>query len=109
MVDEKGPHQFVMFQNPGPTWIDGIPYNEQPDFPKHVAFVNALHDAGQVILSGPFMKKAGGLAGELADGGMTVFKAADLEEATRIAEEDPTVKSGMLTVEVKMLWAPFHN
>ena len=32
MVDEKGPHHFVMFQNPGPKWIDGVPYNEQPEF-----------------------------------------------------------------------------
>ncbi|WP_221178357.1 YciI family protein, partial [Pseudomonas protegens] len=59
--------------------------------------------------SGPFMKKAGGLDGELEDGGMTIFKAADLDEATRIATHDPTVKSGMLNVEVKMFWVPFHT
>ncbi len=109
MIDENGFHHFVMFQNPGPKWIEGVPYNLQPEFSKYVEYVNALHDAGQVVLSGPFMKKAGGLAGELADGGMTIFKAADLEEATRIATEDPTVKSGMLSVEVKMFWIPFHD
>ena len=84
MVDEKAPHHFVMFQNPGPKWIAGVPYNEQPEFPKNVWFISALHDAGQVVLSGPLMMKAGGLTGELADGGMTIFKAADVEEASEI-------------------------
>jgi hypothetical protein len=40
---------------------------------------------------------------------MTIFKAADLAEATRIATDDPTVKSGMLDVEVRMFWVPFHD
>ena len=75
MVDENGPHYFVI-QNPGPKWIARVPYNQQPEFPKHFQYVSRLHDAGQVVLSGPFMKTAGGLAGELADGGMTIFKAA---------------------------------
>jgi uncharacterized protein YciI len=39
---------------------------------------------------------------------MTIFKAKDLAEATRIANDDPTVKSGLLNVEVKMMWVPFH-
>lgn len=49
------------------------------------------------------MEKAGGLTGVLADGGMTIFEAADLVEAQKIATDDPTAKSGMLNVEVKML------
>ncbi|WP_411880562.1 hypothetical protein [Polaromonas sp. YR568] len=40
---------------------------------------------------------------------MTIFKAADIEEATRIGNDDPTVQSGMLNVDVKMLWVPFHT
>ncbi len=68
-----------------------------------------MQNRGHTIMSGPFMEKAGGLNGVLAGGGMTIFKAADLTEATRIATDDPTVKSGMLAVEVKMLWVPFHE
>ncbi len=33
-------------------------------------------------------RTSGGLNGVLADGGMTIFKAADREEATRIATDD---------------------
>jgi uncharacterized protein YciI len=109
MVDEQGPHYFVAFQTPGPNWVTGVPYNQQPEFLTHVGYMNELHEKGAMVLSGPFMKEPGGLAGKLDDGGMTIFKASDLAEATRIATEDPTVQSGMLNVEVKTFWVPFHQ
>ncbi|MFL6710509.1 MAG: YciI family protein [Massilia sp.] len=74
----------------------------------HVNYMLTLQEKGLTVLSGPFMEKAGGLQGELANGGMTIFKAADYEEAIRIGSDDPTVQSGMLNVEVKMMWVPFH-
>jgi len=109
MVDENGPHYFVAFQTPGPKWVHGVKYNEQPYFMKHVGYMTELQEKGLTVLSGPFMEKAGGLNGVLADGGMTIFRAADLDEALRIGTDDPTVQSGMLSVEVKMLWVPFHE
>ena len=109
MVDENGPHYFVAFQTPGPKWVQGVPYNEQPEFMDHVGYMTQMQERGLTVLSGPFMKQAGGLNGVLDDGGMTIFRAADLDEATRIGTDDPTVKSGMLDVEVKMMWVPFHE
>jgi len=38
----------------------------------------------------------------------SLFKAADFDEAVRIATDDPSVKSGMLNVTVKTFWVPFH-
>jgi len=109
MVDTNGPHYFVAFQSPGPNWVKGVKYNEQPEFMTHVGYMTELQERGVTVLSGPFMEKAGGLDGVLADGGMTIFRAADLDEAIRIGTDDPTVKSGMLDVEVKMFWVPFHE
>jgi uncharacterized protein YciI len=109
MIDENGPHYFVAFQTPGPKWVPGVKYNEQPEFMNHVGYMTLMQERGQTVLSGPFMAKAGGLNGVLEDGGMTIFKAADMEEARKIATDDPTVQSGMLNVEVKMLWVPFHE
>ena len=108
MIDENGPHYFVAFHTPGPKWVRGVKYNEQPEFMAHVNYMLTLQEKGLTVLSGPFMEKAGGLQGELANGGMTIFKAADYEEAIRIGSDDPTVQSGMLNVEVKMMWVPFH-
>lgn len=53
MVDEKGPHYFVAFHSPGPKWVEGTPYNEQPDFGKHVDYISRLHDNGKIVLGGP--------------------------------------------------------
>jgi uncharacterized protein len=99
----------VAFQTPGPNWVKDVTYNEQPQFFDHVGYMTELLDKGITLMSGPFMQKAGGLQGVLADGGMTIFKASDMKDAVRIATDDPTVKSGMLNVEVKMFWVPFHE
>lgn len=109
MVDEKGPHYFVAFHSPGPKWVEGTVYNEQPEFLKHVEYISGLHEKGKIVLSGPFMDTPGGLAGKLANGGMAILKAIDLEEATKLGTEDPTVKSGMLQVKMKTFWVPFHD
>lgn len=109
MIDENGPHYFVAFQTPGPKWVLDVPYNEQPEFMDHVGYMLKLQEEGRTVLSGPFMKKAGGLHGVLENSGMTIFKADSLEEAIKIGSDDPTVKSGMLNVEVKMMWVPFHT
>jgi uncharacterized protein YciI len=109
MIDEHGPHYFVAFQSPGSNWVKGLQYNEQPGFPDHVRYMAEMQEQGATVLSGPFMKVAGGLNGVLEDGGMTIFEAADHAEALRIATKDPTVKSGMLQVEVKTFWVPFHR
>jgi uncharacterized protein YciI len=108
MIDENGPHYFVAFQTPGPNWVTGVQYNEQPEFNDHVGYMLKMQEHGLTVLSGPFMKKAGGLNGVLADGGMTIFKADNMVEAIKIGTDDPTVKSGMLNVEIKMFWVPFH-
>ena len=109
MVDENGPHYYVVFHSPGANWVAGVAYNEQPRFLDHVNYISACHDKGQIVLSGPFMEAPGGLAGKLAPGGMAIVKAADLNEATKLGMDDPTVQSGMLNVDVKTLWVPFHG
>ena len=45
----------------------------------------------------------------LTNGGMAILKAADLKEATNHGTDDPTVQSGMLKVEMKTFWVPFHG
>lgn len=109
MVDENGPHYFVVFHSPGRNWVEGVTYNEQPGFTDHVDYISKCHDQGKIVLSGPFMEIPGGLAGKLADGGMAIFNASDLEEATKLGTDDPTVQSGLLNVEVKTWWVPFHD
>ncbi|MGI4959122.1 MAG: YciI family protein [Janthinobacterium lividum] len=109
MLDENGPSYFVAFHSPGPAWIEGTPYNEQPRFMDHANYISRLHDEGRIVVSGPFMETLGGMAGTMASGGMAILKAADLEEATKLGTDDPTVVSGMLKVDMKIFWVPFHD
>ena len=78
MVDKNGPTYFVVFHSPGPKWVAGKPYDEQPEFGDHVKYMEECHARGKIVLSGPFMEGVG----VMAPGGMTVFRAADLAEAT---------------------------
>jgi uncharacterized protein YciI len=109
MIDENGPHYFVAFHSPGPNWVAGTPYNEQPSFMEHANYISGCHDKGKIVLSGPFMDAPGGMAGKMASGGMAIFRAANLEEAIKLGTDDPTVRSGMLNVDVKIWWVPFHD
>ena len=69
MVDQNGPTYFVVFQSPGPKWLAGTPYNEQPEFSNHVKYMEECHSKGKIVLSGPFMESVG----VMAAGGMTVI------------------------------------
>src|SRR4051812_13794420 len=56
MPDQNGPTYFVVFQSPGPKWVAGVPYNEQPEFWDHVKYMEDCHAKGKIVLSGPFME-----------------------------------------------------
>lgn len=59
----------------------------------HIAHLTKLAREGKIDLNGPFMDD-----GEIR--GISVYNVASAEEATKLASEDPAVKSGRLLVEV---------
>ncbi|HTT72818.1 MAG TPA: YciI family protein [Thermoplasmata archaeon] len=85
---------FVVSSYHGPAWVSGRPMREQPGWPAHREFMNALPD-GFVILGGP------------VDGhrhrAMLVVKADDLDTVHRILDPDPWVATGVL-VELIEPW-----
>jgi uncharacterized protein YciI len=60
-------------------------------FAEHGAHLAKLDQAGKLALAGPFLDRFGGAI---------VLRAANLEEARRIAEEDPMVRGGFETYEL---------
>ncbi|PSR35209.1 MAG: hypothetical protein C7B46_02020 [Sulfobacillus benefaciens] len=60
--------------------------------PEHLAYIGEQYRAGKVSLAGPFADKSGGLV---------VYEAETMEEARRLANNDPIVSSGARTVVVK--------
>jgi len=88
----KPPVFFVMMHAPGPKWVPGTPFREQPGIPEHVGYMHGLQEKGLLEMGGPFLDDSGG---------MMVSRAASREEVVRLAEADPAVKSGLLAVTVK--------
>ncbi|MCS5717744.1 hypothetical protein N1027_06300 [Herbiconiux sp. CPCC 205763] len=101
----NGPTYVILTQLPGPSWVEGTDYNDQPDFWTHVHYMEEIFATGNVVLSGPFMHAIGG---RVADGGMTVLKNVTVEEAQAIASADPT-DGGMINTSVQPWWIPFHE
>ena len=60
----------------------------------HLAHLTQMANEGKMVIAGPF----------LDDGntrGICIYNVATLEEAKKLAEEDPAVKAGRLMVEVR--------
>ncbi len=83
---------YSLFHTPGPRWVEGVGFREQPGVAEHVKYMAQQLQAGRLLLGGPFLDDSGG---------MMVLRAETQEEAVAIAEEDPTVANGLLRVEVK--------
>ena len=66
------------------------PLNEEV-VKSHVEHLKELKSQGRLVLCGPFSDYPGG---------MVVFLAEDLAEATKIAEADPFIASGCKTFEM---------
>ena len=63
----------------------------------HLAHLSRMYQEGYTSLTGPF-----GNDGEIR--GIVVYNTATLEQAKELAERDPAVKAGRLTVEVHPWW-----
>lgn len=59
----------------------------------HMAHLNKMAAEGKMDLAGPLMDD-----GEIR--GICVYNAASMEEAKKLAEDDPAVKAGRLMVEI---------
>jgi len=65
---------------------------------QHLAHPKKLWSEGKIMIAGPF-----GDQPDPSVRGMCLYKVASVDEARRLAEEDPAVKAGRLKVEV-MTW-----
>lgn len=73
--------------------------------PEHLAYLNALNADGKLGFAGPFLGDDGKPTGSLV-----VVKVETIEEARRIAVDDPYAKAGLFAeVEVKAWNWVFNN
>lgn len=87
----------VFFVLPGPAAPPGKSLLEIREMREHGAHIVKLHEAGKIVLAGPYLDGTGGFG--------VAAETVDAEELKRLFADDPTVKSGLLKVEVKTLRA----
>ena len=61
----------------------------------HLAHMKGLADQGKLVIAGPFSDQA-----DKTMRGMCLYRVGSIDEARRLAEDDPAVKAGRLKVEV---------
>ncbi len=65
----------------------------------HMANIKKMADMGKLVLAGPFGDK-----GDLR--GIFIMDVATKEEAEQLCQEDPAIKAGALSIEIKPWWGP---
>jgi uncharacterized protein YciI len=80
---------------------DARPYDE-PTLERiqreHLAYLASLRDAGYIVTNGPVLDQP-----DESVRGLAFYRTGSLQEARRLAEADPAVRAGRLTVEI-MTW-----
>src|SRR5436190_272099 len=97
-ADEYGMKNYVfVILKTGPN--DGNFKGKERDdiFAGHMANIGRLADAGKLAIAGPFMKNDKGYRG------LYIFNTTTIEDAQKIVETDPAVKSGILIPDMT-LW-----
>lgn len=86
--------RYVVLHTPGPEWVIGVHFTEQPGVRDHVLHYRRLLEQGKLELGGPFVT---------ADsGGMMVPSAGvSQEEIEAFAASDPAVQQGLLKYELR--------
>lgn len=74
------------------------PETMQEILPRHLAFQKEMETAGKLFLAGPLSDATGE---QMSGGGLIIYRAASLAEATDIANADPMHKEGGRTFEIR--------
>ena len=86
--------RYVVFHRPGPAWLPDKGMFEQPGVRAHVAHYRQWLEAGKLDMGGPHLDAAGG-------GMMIPVAGLSEDEVRRFASEDPAVKDGTLSFELR--------
>ena len=88
----------AVFLRPGSQWNADLPVREQAYWDEHARFMDALFEAGDVILAGPFADGSGSMA---------ILMADSAEAARAIYREDPWERQDVLVASEVKEWTIF--
>lgn len=88
----------AVFLQPGSRWNPDKPVRQQAYWDDHARFMDALFEAGEVILGGPFAD---------GSGSMVILMAASVEAARATFQQDPWTQQDVLVVSEAKEWTIF--
>jgi uncharacterized protein len=93
-------YELVMLRRPpdAPSYDEATLQQIQSE---HLAYHAALREAGWVATNGPVSDQV-----DQSLRGLTFYRTGSLEEARRLAEDDPAVRAGRLAVDVMRWYCP---
>ena len=89
---------YLVFRNPGPSWVPGVPTRQQPLWDQHAVFMDRLFEKGRIILGGPYADESRVLL---------VIKARDSDAAADLFRDDPWTTRGTLVISDVIEWTVF--
>jgi uncharacterized protein YciI len=89
---------FLTIFTPGTNWIAGKTSREQPYWPEHAAFMDALFEDGIVVMGGPFADYSSFLV---------IVEASDESAVRDLFEHDPFIVHGILHLNSVHEWLVF--
>ena len=78
----------VVAHTPGPAWLPGVGFRDQPGVADHLATMKTWLVEGHLVMGGPFLDADGG--------GMAIVRFDDVAAADAAAQADPAVQAGLL-------------
>src|SRR5882724_10203236 len=89
---------FLVFRNPGPSWVPGLPTRQQPLWDEHAAFIDRVFEQGRIIMAGPYADCSRALI---------IVRAGSKAEASELFCDDPWVHRGILVESEVIEWTVF--
>jgi len=86
---------FLVFRDPGSSWVEGRHTRRQPLWDEHAAFMDRLFEEGRVVLGGPYTDCSRALV---------IVEARDRDEAVALFDDDPWTTAKILGVGEVVEW-----
>ena len=83
----------VVAHTPGPAWLPGTTFRDQPGVDEHLATMKRWLADGRLVMGGPFLDSDGG--------GMAIVRFDDVATADAAAQRDPAVQAGLLVATTR--------
>lgn len=93
---------FLCLMRKGPQW--DIPQGHEDLMPLQLAFLRRQTEAGKFLIAGPALGHMQNPSDDVT--GITILQAQDLNEAHALVADDPAVKAGRLTFEIRPVFLP---